>query len=136
MSIVLRATHLFHGKIADSASFPLALLLTTSLLWLPSATAGQAAGVNQGGPGYLHGQAGSDPMAQHGSPDGADKLEQMRKAEMHRRVLADAARLLQLSGELKVELDQTPKDQLSLGAIRKAAEIEKLAHSIKDGLRY
>ena len=120
---------------------PFAVLLALSFFGLVflsvvSRAAGQAAGVNQAGPGYIHGNVTNDTAPQHSSGSDAAKLEQMRKAEMHRRVLADAGKLAQLSAELKVELDGTPGDQLSLGAIRKAAEIEKLARSVKDGLKY
>lgn len=124
----------FSGRSPGCIGLSLPFLL--SLACMPPRAFAQAAGVNQAGPGYIHGNATNDPVQQHGGADGSDKLEQMRKADMHRRLLADAARLFQLSGELKAELDGLPRDQVSLGAMRKAAEIEKLAHSVKDGLKY
>ena len=47
----------------------------------------------------------------------------------------DSARLLKLATELKSEVDKTTKDTLSLGVIRKAEEIEKLAHAVKEKMK-
>ncbi len=105
-------------------------------LFVPMAGGGQTSGVNQGGPDYIHAPAGLDPMPQHGTPEAAAKVEQMRKAERHQRAMTDAAKLLQLGDELKAELDQMPADQFSLTVMRKAAEIEKLAHNVKEGMKY
>jgi len=45
-------------------------------------------------------------------------------------------RLLQMAKELKEETDKTPEtDVLSLSLVKKAEEIEKLAHQIKDRIR-
>jgi hypothetical protein len=43
--------------------------------------------------------------------------------------------LLALATELKVDMDKTNKDMLSLDVIRKADEIEKLAHSVKEKMK-
>ncbi len=110
---------------------PFALLLAGGLFCRSPAGAGQTSGINQGGPDYIHSPAGLNPMPQHGSSEGASKIDQMRQAERHRHLVADTARLLELSTELKAQIDQSSKDQLSVDAIRKAAEIEKLAHSLK-----
>lgn len=54
----------------------------------------------------------------------------------HRRQLADdSARLLSLAIALKAEVDKTTKDTLSLNVIRKADEIEKLAHTVREQLK-
>ncbi len=45
---------------------------------------------------------------------------------------ADTARLYQLANELKVEMDKSSKDTLSLGVMRKADEIEKLAKKVRE----
>jgi hypothetical protein len=47
----------------------------------------------------------------------------------------DTARLLILANELKAELDKSNKDTLSLGVIRKAGEVEKLAHKVRDEMK-
>ncbi len=52
-------------------------------------------------------------------------------AERKREISADSAKLLKLATELKAEVEKTNKDTLSISVIRKADEIEKLAHSVK-----
>lgn len=48
--------------------------------------------------------------------------------------LADlGSRLLKLATELKAQVDKTSKDTLSLDVIRKATEIETLAHDARTG---
>lgn len=47
----------------------------------------------------------------------------------------DTAKLLTLANELKAELDKSNKDTLSLGVIKKAAQVEKLAHKIRDEMK-
>ena len=48
---------------------------------------------------------------------------------------ADTERLYQLAQELKVEMDKSTKDTLSLTVVKKAAEIEKLAHSVGERMK-
>lgn len=55
--------------------------------------------------------------------------------ERKKQIADDSARLLKLATELKSEVDKTTKDTLSLGVIRKADEIEKLAHSVKEKMK-
>ena len=70
------------------------------------------------------------------SADEAQK-EQMRKAnelrleEIHR----DTEKLFQLSAELKNFVDKSNQGVLSLDAIKKAEQIEKLAHSVKSKMK-
>jgi hypothetical protein len=118
------------------AVVPLAFLLAGGLMCLPPKAAGQAAGVNQGGPEYIHAQPELNPLPKHGLSDGAAQQEKMQQAARHQRLTADTTKLLQLSAELKAEVDRSPNDQLSVDALRKAAEIEKLAHDVKSWLKY
>jgi hypothetical protein len=55
--------------------------------------------------------------------------------ERKRQITDDSARLLKLASDLKAEVDKTSKDTLSLGVIRKAEEIEKLAHNVRDKMK-
>jgi hypothetical protein len=52
-------------------------------------------------------------------------------SQREKRIAADKARLLRLATELKREIDRSGTDTLSITVIRKANEIEKLAHSVK-----
>jgi hypothetical protein len=55
--------------------------------------------------------------------------------DRHKRLLADADKLLQLATELKQDVDSTTKDEMSVPTIKKAAEIEKLAHDVKERMK-
>ncbi len=59
------------------------------------------------------------------------KANQQRQAELKR----DTERLVKLSTELKQYVDKTNENILSLDVIKKAEEIEKLAHSVKTKMR-
>ena len=56
-------------------------------------------------------------------------------AERRKQIAGDSARLLALATDLKVEVDKSSKDTLSLTVVRKAEEIEKLAHAVREGMR-
>ena len=56
-------------------------------------------------------------------------------AERRKQIADDSAKLLKLATDLKTEVDKTTKDTLSLGVIRKADEIEKLAHNVKEKMK-
>ena len=55
------------------------------------------------------------------------KANQQRQADLKR----DTDRLLKLSNELKEYVDKTNENVLSMDVIKKAEEIEKLAHNVK-----
>jgi hypothetical protein len=58
------------------------------------------------------------------------------KADLRQKQLAeDTAKLLVLANELKAEMDKSTKDTLSLGVIKKAEQVEKLAHKVRDEMR-
>jgi hypothetical protein len=64
--------------------------------------------------------------------------EQMQIAavgERHKRLVADSDKLLQLATELKAEVDKSTKNEMSVTAVKKAAEIEKLAHDVKERMK-
>lgn len=59
------------------------------------------------------------------------KANQQRQAELKR----DTDKLVKLSTELKQYVDKTNENILSLDVIKKADEIEKLAHNVKMKMR-
>lgn len=61
----------------------------------------------------------------------AKKSNQARQAELKR----DTEKLLKLATELKEYVDKTSENTLSVDVVRKAEEIEKLAHSVKDKMK-
>jgi hypothetical protein len=59
------------------------------------------------------------------------KANEQRQADLKR----DTEKLLKLSTELKEYVDKSNENVLSLDVIRKAEEIEKLAHNVKIKMR-
>lgn len=48
-------------------------------------------------------------------------------------IAGECADLLKLAAALKTEVDKTTKDTLSVTVVRKAGEIEQLAHKVRTG---
>lgn len=63
------------------------------------------------------------------------ELEKRLADEREASLKTDTDRLLKLSEELKTYVDKSDQNILSLDVIRKAAEIEKLAKSVKDKMK-
>ena len=63
--------------------------------------------------------------------DMAKKANQEREAALKR----DTDKLLKLATELKNYVDKTNESVLSLEVVKKADEIEKLAHSVKEKMK-
>lgn len=67
-------------------------------------------------------------------PSGKSQKEAILKME-YEKSLEDAGRLLELAEELKIELEKSDRHILSLNALKKTEEIEKLAKRIRKRLR-
>jgi hypothetical protein len=63
--------------------------------------------------------------------------EQEKKANQQRfaNLKKDTDKLVQLANELKERVDKASEHQLSIDVIKKAEEIEKLAHSVKEKMK-
>ncbi len=61
----------------------------------------------------------------------AKKANQERQADLKR----DTEKLLKLATELKEYVDKTNEGMLSVDVVKKAEEIEKLAHSVKGKMK-
>ncbi len=82
-------------------------------------------------PGQIPDASGSGPITGNDDPL-LRKHEKDQLKENQKNLRNDVAHLLRLAQELKDEADKTDQsDVLSLSLIRKAEEIEKLAHRIK-----
>ncbi len=57
--------------------------------------------------------------------------EEARQAQL----VADTNKLYQLAQELQAEVAKSNKNTLSLAVVKKAAEVEKLAKSLKDRMK-
>ena len=81
-----------------------------------------------------------DPPGRHpGSDEPLPRVEEQqalaRNNERQKRLVADTEKLLALATDLKAQVDKTNKDTLSVDVIKKADEIEKLAHSVKERMK-
>lgn len=111
-----------------------------------AAVAGVAVAVGAGEGLPLEGQFPKYPPAIVRAPDvnkqddinnQQDKKQSFEaaNAERKKQINSETTKLLKLATELKSEVDKTDKDTLSVGVIRKADEIEKLAHSVKEKMQ-
>ena len=81
---------------------------------------------------------GDDVTGMPESPISDTMKAERRKAmndDRHKRLEDDVARLQSLTNELKADVDKANKDELSLEVVRKAGEIEKLAHDVQSRMR-
>lgn len=121
--------------------------LFAALLLLSTTLATGAAGQLQGMPGdAARGRTGISadpampganrrsmqisPAMDEGTPSNSKQSKQ-RYEELRR----DTDKLLQLATELKLQVDKSGEHTLSLDAMRKAQEIEKLAHSVREKMK-
>jgi hypothetical protein len=63
--------------------------------------------------------------------DMAKRANHERQAQLQR----DTDNLLKLANELKQDVDKSNENTLSLEVVKKAEEIEKLAHSVKEKMK-
>jgi len=84
-----------------------------------------------GRPGLGTNPADPDPIDSHR----ADQQERLRNTDRQKRLVADTEKLLALATDLKAQVDKSTKDTLSVDVIKKADEIEKLAHSVKERMK-
>jgi hypothetical protein len=73
----------------------------------------------------------NDPMGPHRE----EQQAKLRNDDRQKRLVADTDKLLALATDLKQQVDKSTKDTLSVDVIKKAEEIEKLAHSVKERMK-
>jgi type VI protein secretion system component VasF len=66
---------------------------------------------------------------QQPTPPAANADEEARKQE----IASECSDLLKMAKDLKAEVDKSTKDTLSVTVVRKASEIEQLAHRVRIG---
>jgi hypothetical protein len=84
------------------------------------------------------GSAAQPPVAQAPATEDA-KTDATKfttpQTPQQKQLAEDTAKLLTLANELKAEIDKSNKDTLSLGVIKKAEQVEKLAHKVRDEMK-
>ncbi len=88
------------------------------------------------------GAAAQVPAATQATPQAETAARQTTQGKatgvegMRKKLISDeSTQLLAMAVALKAEVDKTNKDVLSLNVIRKADEIEKLAHTVKEKIK-
>jgi hypothetical protein len=74
------------------------------------------------------------PQAVPSSQSGTQSLGGV-STDRKKQIADESANLLKLATDLKAEVDKTTKDTLSINVIRKADQIEKLAHNVKEQMK-
>lgn len=72
-----------------------------------------------------------DPFTLQQKKDLVKKQNELRQQEIKK----DTDKLLELATELKQYVDKTNENIISLDVIKKAEQIEKLAHNVKDKMK-
>ena len=74
----------------------------------------------------------SSPYAQ--ALDQAKEANELR-VQRQKQLIADSHKLSELSADLKKKIDNADPDRLSVDSMKEAAEIEKLAHRIRQQMK-
>ena len=75
------------------------------------------------------------PPADSQAKDAKQQKISAAESERKRQISDESTQLLAMAEALKVEVDKTTKDTLSLNVIRKADEIERLAKTVKEKMK-
>jgi hypothetical protein len=59
----------------------------------------------------------------------------LRNLERQKQLVADTQKLVALANQLQMDVGKSNKDMLSMDVVRKAEEIEKLAHTVRDKMK-
>lgn len=126
--------------LSRSAMLWLALLMTVPCWGQFTNGNGNGTGAGQTGRGTTRGTQTSDIDQPMQADLGGDPVYQERRlrqlnAAQHKSMVADTDKLLKLVTELNSEISSTNPAELNAQQLRKIAEIEKLAHSVKDKMR-
>ena len=109
------------------------LLFLALLLAVPSVAQNGPPPAPKSGMQHPFGQLPSaDDNIAPGDPLWQEKQLRLLNAERQRALVAETNRLLKLAQQLDAEIASTNPDSLTPGQLRKIAEIEKLAHSVKE----
>jgi hypothetical protein len=74
----------------------------------------------------------SSPTAQ--ALDRAKEANELR-IQRQKQLVAESDKLLELSADLKKQIDNSAPDRLSVDSLKEAAEIEKLAHKLHQQMK-
>jgi len=105
----------------------LVFLIAAILPLAPRAVEAQRGGVNP--------NPTAEPQEDIRLPNGKSQRDEILKAE-HEQNLKDAAQLVELSEQLKEELEKNDRFVVSMSSVKKTDDIEKLVRKIRSRLRH
>ena len=127
----------YNGQNRDSSEVLLPgkrlLPMLCALLFLSSITSAQSVSAA----GQIPGR-GREDTATASEKQRQDILKEMAKKankERQAELVRDTDKLFELASQLKEYVDKTNENVMSLDVMKKAAEIEKLAHSVKEKMK-
>ena len=103
--------------------------------WTQTSGGGRQSGIPSSGPSSSRADSMSDGRVPSLSASVSEKMAIARNDERQKRLQADTAQLLALATKLKEDVDKTDKYTLSLDVLKRTAEIEKLAKSIRERMK-
>lgn len=113
-----------------------ALVMATVLLLAAIAQSGQNAPHLNFPPSISQPRGGGIGDIPAGDTGPTEEQLRVMNRERQRSLVFDANKLLKLAGELDAEVRDSAPDSLTPNQERKLAEIEKLAHNVKDKMSY
>lgn len=127
------------GAVVWATAAILCALLCGGVAWGQQGSAAGSGGTGSGRGGVQPPMPTLPSLLDDTNSDGMGSIEEqqarLRNNDRQRQLVDDTAKLLGLANELKVDVDKSSKDTLSLDVIRKADEIEKLAREVKEKMK-
>lgn len=122
----------FSGPLFPWSRCPLAMVLLPVMLLTPPASA-QNPQYNGGGFPRVQMPDSQSPLAgDTGNPEMEAKRINALNAERQKSLVSDTNKLVKLTSELNAQINSTHPASLTESQLRMVAEIEKLAHSIRE----
>jgi hypothetical protein len=122
---------------------PWSILLLAATCLSPVLSAQELGGAQSGVPVAPNGRGNNDAVPFGNNPNPNDPAQAHMLKDMmkdrntlrQKQIVEDTNHLLDLAKQLKAAVDKSNSDQLSLSVVNTAAEIEKLAKTVKDKMR-
>jgi len=92
-------------------------------------------GLSQPPPTRLPNLGSADALPDPLRAEMREKMLRAANEQRHKKMLDDANKMVQLSNELKADVEKTQNDELSMEVIKKAVEVEKLAHDVQQRMK-
>jgi len=109
--------------------------ITSILVIVATTLIAQQSGTQNGAPPPYTGESPAQRAEDVWDAQQHKAMEKKANLQRQQDIRKDTEKLLELATELKQEVDKSNADTLSLGVVKKAEEIEKLAKSVKNKMK-